>query len=327
MAKSADAFRTISEVAEWLEVPAHVLRFWESKFSQIKPVKRAGGRRYYRPVDMLLLGGIKALLHDEGMTIKGVQKLLREHGVRHVSDLSQRLDEVTEGEVSDIALDVKPEPLDLAKVLNFARSRGAPPVAPPAIGEATTEAAQDTEEDVAVAPAADAPSPPIIPADASKPIPKDALSPYEALVTSASGPARQDHAPDITDQDDADATTPDLITTPEPEAEDTTPEPDAQALTDAPGVTPVTVSEPEPEHDVEAASEPETEATSEPTPLPQPDLPEDPQDAITADPGLLSALADLPRPISPETAERLGPLLARLSALGATKSQDGQRRD
>ncbi|MGR3320675.1 MAG: MerR family transcriptional regulator [Pseudooceanicola sp.] len=70
MAKSADAFRTISEVADWLGTPAHVLRFWESKFTQVKPVKRAGGRRYYRPADMELLGGIKQLLHEEGMTIK-----------------------------------------------------------------------------------------------------------------------------------------------------------------------------------------------------------------------------------------------------------------
>ena len=92
MDKSPDAFRTISEVAEWLGVQTHVLRFWESKFSQVKPVKRAGGRRYYRPADMTLLGGIKALLHDEGMTIKGVQKLLREDGVAHVSSFSQPLD-------------------------------------------------------------------------------------------------------------------------------------------------------------------------------------------------------------------------------------------
>ena len=84
MAKSPEAFRTISEVAEWLDVPTHVLRFWESRFTQVKPVKRAGGRRYYRPADMELLGGIKRLLHDEGLTIRGVQKLLREEGVRHV---------------------------------------------------------------------------------------------------------------------------------------------------------------------------------------------------------------------------------------------------
>ncbi|WP_412506830.1 MerR family transcriptional regulator, partial [Roseovarius sp. SYSU LYC5161] len=93
MTKSRDAFRTISEVAEWLDTPAHVLRFWESKFNQIKPVKRAGGRRYYRPQDMELLGGIKALLHDDGMTIKGVQKLLREKGVKHVAAMGRSRDE------------------------------------------------------------------------------------------------------------------------------------------------------------------------------------------------------------------------------------------
>jgi DNA-binding transcriptional MerR regulator len=88
MDKSPDAFRTISEVAEVLETPAHVLRFWESRFPQIKPVKRAGGRRYYRPSDVALLVGIKRLLHDEGLTIRGVQKILRDHGVRHVAGLS-----------------------------------------------------------------------------------------------------------------------------------------------------------------------------------------------------------------------------------------------
>jgi len=88
MEKSPDAFRTISEVAEWLGTPTHVLRFWESRFTQVKPVKRAGGRRYYRPADMELLGGIKKLLHDDGMTIRGVQKLLREEGVRHVAAMS-----------------------------------------------------------------------------------------------------------------------------------------------------------------------------------------------------------------------------------------------
>ncbi len=96
MSKSPDAFRTISEVAEWLGVQAHVLRFWESKFPQVKPVKRAGGRRYYRPNDMLLLGGIKKLLHDDGLTIKGVQKMLREKGPNHVAELSQGLDEMAE---------------------------------------------------------------------------------------------------------------------------------------------------------------------------------------------------------------------------------------
>lgn len=87
MDKSPEAFRTISEVATLLETPAHVLRFWESRFPQIRPVKRAGGRRYYRPNDVALLTGIKYLLHAEGMTIRGVQKVLRDHGVRHVAAL------------------------------------------------------------------------------------------------------------------------------------------------------------------------------------------------------------------------------------------------
>ncbi|MBO6604448.1 MAG: MerR family transcriptional regulator, partial [Roseicyclus sp.] len=78
MSKSPQAFRTIREVAEWLDVAAHVLRFWESKFPQIKPVKRAGGRRYYRPADMALVGGIKVLLHEQGLTIRGVKKMIRE---------------------------------------------------------------------------------------------------------------------------------------------------------------------------------------------------------------------------------------------------------
>ncbi len=87
MDKSPDAFRTISEVAETLDVPPHVLRFWESRFVQVKPIKRGGGRRYYRPEDVRLLRGIRGLLYDDGMTIKGVQKILRERGIRHVTGL------------------------------------------------------------------------------------------------------------------------------------------------------------------------------------------------------------------------------------------------
>ena len=88
MGKAPDAFRTISEVADWLGVQTHVLRFWESKFSQVKPLKRAGGRRYYRPADMELLGGIRKLLHEDGLTIKGAQKFIRENGVKAVAALS-----------------------------------------------------------------------------------------------------------------------------------------------------------------------------------------------------------------------------------------------
>ncbi len=80
--KSATAFRTISEVSTELDVPPHVLRFWESKFAQVKPLKRGGGRRYYRPEDIDLLRSIRELLYTEGYTIKGVQKLLREGGAK-----------------------------------------------------------------------------------------------------------------------------------------------------------------------------------------------------------------------------------------------------
>jgi DNA-binding transcriptional MerR regulator len=84
VAKAAEAFRTIGEVAEELGVPKHVLRFWELKFPQIRPMKRGGGRRYYRPEDIWLLRGIRHLLHQEGYTIKGVQRILREEGIDRV---------------------------------------------------------------------------------------------------------------------------------------------------------------------------------------------------------------------------------------------------
>lgn len=89
MDKSSDAFRTISEVAVDLDLPQHVLRFWETRFSQIKPLKRGGGRRYYRPDDVDLLKGIRHLLYGEGYTIKGVQRILKEQGVRFVMTLWQ----------------------------------------------------------------------------------------------------------------------------------------------------------------------------------------------------------------------------------------------
>ena len=103
--KSAEAFRTISEVADELDVPQHVLRFWESRFAQIRPVKRAGGRRYYRPEDIDLIKGVRALLYDEGFTIKGVQKVLKERGVRHVAGLGRT------GAVAE------PEPVVIEKIV------------------------------------------------------------------------------------------------------------------------------------------------------------------------------------------------------------------
>ena len=84
MTKGPEAFRTISEAADELSVPQHVLRFWETKFSFIRPMKRAGGRRFYRPSDIAVLRGVRRLLHDEGYTIKGVQRLHREEGLRRL---------------------------------------------------------------------------------------------------------------------------------------------------------------------------------------------------------------------------------------------------
>lgn len=103
MEKSVDAFRTISEVADELDLPQHVLRFWETRFTQIRPLKRAGGRRYYRPTDVLLLRNIRQLLYDEGYTIKGVQRLLKDKGLRGFRD---------EGDTDAEADDGAPEPGD-----------------------------------------------------------------------------------------------------------------------------------------------------------------------------------------------------------------------
>ncbi|MEO0918229.1 MAG: MerR family transcriptional regulator, partial [Pseudomonadota bacterium] len=142
MTKSPDAFRTISEVAEWLGVQAHVLRFWESKFSQVKPVKRAGGRRYYRPNDMLLLGGIRKLLHEDGMTIKGVQKILREEGMAHVADMSPPLDDVTAAQVD----------ADLVMSEGAVEAEMAPVIEAVAV-EPTPEPAEEPEPEDVTAPA------------------------------------------------------------------------------------------------------------------------------------------------------------------------------
>ncbi|WP_171228151.1 MerR family transcriptional regulator [Ruegeria sp. HKCCA4008] len=122
MSKSPDAFRTISEVADWLGVQAHVLRFWESRFTQVKPVKRAGGRRYYRPNDMRLLGGIKKLLHEDGITIKGVQRILREQGVAHVAALSPSLDDLGAAPIApaqDTVVPFEPKPAAATKQIRM----------------------------------------------------------------------------------------------------------------------------------------------------------------------------------------------------------------
>jgi DNA-binding transcriptional MerR regulator len=99
--KAPDAFRTISEVAGDLDIPQHVLRFWETRFAQIKPMKRSGGRRYYRPDDVDLLKGIRRLLYSEGYTIRGVQRILKEHGIKSVQSLADSSAAVSFGAIEE----------------------------------------------------------------------------------------------------------------------------------------------------------------------------------------------------------------------------------
>jgi DNA-binding transcriptional MerR regulator len=121
--KSPDAFRTISEAAEELDLPQHVLRFWETRFAQIKPMKRGGGRRYYRPADVDLLKGIRHLLYDRGFTIRGVQRILREQSIPHVVAIGR-------GEV-----EAGPEAAEAPKIKAKAKNgEAAEAVAPPAAG-------------------------------------------------------------------------------------------------------------------------------------------------------------------------------------------------
>lgn len=243
-AKSPDAFRTISEVAEWLDRPAHVLRFWESKFNQIKPVKRAGGRRYYRPEDMLLLGGIKKLLHDDGMTIKGVQKMLRENGVRHVSAMSQPLDDdgmTTILEAS--AADATPPMEDAHGGAVVLDAVALEPVAEVEVVEPATVEDPEEEDTLIAAPVkiADpvtkvAPvAPPVtLELDLIPPVPKAAPVPPTTPVQPKQDQAKQDQAA----QDQA---KPDLAEPPQPEVvrpplgANLPPPPDLAAITPTPG--------------------------------------------------------------------------------------------
>jgi len=107
--KAPDAFRTISEVADDLDIPQHVLRFWETRFTQIKPMKRSGGRRYYRPDDVDLLRGIRRLLYGEGYTIRGVQRILKEHGIKSVQGLIDGSPSTPSFAAGDVATHDHPE--------------------------------------------------------------------------------------------------------------------------------------------------------------------------------------------------------------------------
>ena len=136
MDKSPDAFRTISEVAQDLDLPQHVLRFWETRFAQIKPMKRTGGRRYYRPADVELVQAIKALLYGQGYTIKGVQKLFKDNGVRAVVAAAHggpplppvqaalALDDAEGGEGGSTAVSEEPAAPAAALAMSGASSKG-----------------------------------------------------------------------------------------------------------------------------------------------------------------------------------------------------------
>jgi DNA-binding transcriptional MerR regulator len=114
MEKNAEAFRTISEVAEDLDLPQHVLRFWETRFAQIRPLKRGGNRRYYRPGDVELLRAIRRLLYHDGYTIKGVQRLLKDQGVRAVAHQAGEAQEAPAVQAEATPPDGRDDPASIA---------------------------------------------------------------------------------------------------------------------------------------------------------------------------------------------------------------------
>ena len=163
MDKAPDAFRTISEVAEEINVPQHVLRFWESRFNQIRPLKRGGGRRYYRPDDVDLLRGVRHLLYGEGYTIRGVQRILREQGLSFVQvvwRVGAELPppELEESEADEVETEVAARPADELAAVGFAAAdsnvrsndgpagRREPVLTPPAAGRVPQRRGANTED-------------------------------------------------------------------------------------------------------------------------------------------------------------------------------------
>lgn len=318
MSKSPDAFRTISEVAEWLDTPAHVLRFWESKFTQVKPVKRAGGRRYYRPGDMQLLGGIKKLLHEDGMTIKGVQKILREKGVRDVAQLSQPLD-------TDLT-----DAVDAAPVI-ARKAPDAAPVAPPEATESQVDPYADVAQGNTADAAADLPEPEAVDAPAATPLPvgdevigndADAFAGTdtpEPLAPQATGPQPEDAPVDLTGQEF------DFDTGPEADRDGAAP----AMQDDAPDLSPDSLPDepPLPEDMTTEYDPPDLGAAppaSEPPDLSADALPDEPPSTedVTAKDGPPDLAATPPEPADPPaTAETPGEL-PRLAAGGPPDAAD-----
>ncbi len=336
MTKSADAFRTISEVADWLGVQPHVLRFWESKFTQVKPVKRAGGRRYYRPGDMALLGGIRQLLHEDGLTIKGVQKIIREEGVAHVADLSPPLDE----QLDQIALDTPSEevsvtdpaqpdmfaPPESAPFENVAQPPRAVPEAhvsePPAAQEAPETSVPDTPAPVASAPDAPVPDAPVPDAPMAEDVPSE-----PATVTALPGfmTARSQTEPEAADTAEPSAPpAPDRAEPPTPQASDSSEtEPagdlprflqtsvtESDAATEAPpaDVTPADADPAEPQKEAAAPASETAHAKPLIVEAPDPDAA-----SFAVAPAALTAALRTVR-LSPAQRRTVAPLVARLAA-------------
>ncbi|MDF0597468.1 MerR family transcriptional regulator [Psychromarinibacter halotolerans] len=262
MDKSPDAFRTISEVADWLGTPTHVLRFWESRFTQVKPVKRAGGRRYYRPADMALLGGIKKLLHDDGLTIRGVQKILREQGVKHVASLSKPIDGGMDAEFETGFAQEVPSEQPAAPVVDVEAERRAPPqIIRHGYSEATPEAEAPEPEAPAPAQATldTAPEVPAAPEDTV------AASP-EADAPVAQAPVDESFNPFAKPADDGDAGDADDTAFEAPVPETST----EDALADLPDVEPEMAAAPDAPVAEPAAEEAPTPSPTESDVAPEP---------------------------------------------------------
>ena len=148
MDKAPDAFRTISEVADEIDVPQHVLRFWESRFHDIKPMKRGGGRRYYRPDDIDLLRGIRHLLYGEGYTIRGVQRILREQGLQFVQTVWEEGAEQPQAPSADEVA----APAEVAAADDRLAARGRPPEPPPPIDQRRQASPAERREPTFAAP-------------------------------------------------------------------------------------------------------------------------------------------------------------------------------
>ncbi|CUX81761.1 MAG: putative transcriptional regulator [Roseibaca calidilacus] len=291
MRKAPEAFRTISEAAEALDTPAHVLRFWESKFTHVKPVKRAGGRRYYRPADIDLLSGIKLLLHDQGMTIRGVQKLLQEKGARHVAGLAP-----ISADVLELPLD---PPADMGTVM--VPKPDIAPDLPPAVDTTKVESVRPVAEQGAQPLPESSDTPEEVPEEPALPPQDDQTGPIGDSAGNIAEPrSPRDTAPEP-DLPDAAA--------PAPDATAAAPEQDAGAE-----LTPDAV---------QSASEQAEEAVPPtPTKAPAPVMAPVPDtDPAPPEPARFARIAHALRVNPPRDVSRFAPALSRLEQLARTLAE------